>query len=238
MSGIIACGNLKGGVGKTTIAVNLACALAARGHEAVLLDLDPQGGAAAWATAGEMPVQVEAAPALDAAGSGRWPGRAGELVGARHLVVLDLPPFQIPSLAAALMIADAVLVPITPSALDLAGTRQTLRMVEATRATRPQRRPMTLLVPNRIAVAPDESVPIETPLPEVAGHRAPSIRQHTDFVAAVRAGAWIGRHAAGSPAAQDVEALADAVRLLLDLQPPGAAPFRSTAFDTSLTVSA
>ena len=45
MSQIIACGNLKGGVGKTTIAVNLACAFATGGHEVALLDLDPHGGA-------------------------------------------------------------------------------------------------------------------------------------------------------------------------------------------------
>ena len=62
MSQIIACGNLKGGVGKTTIAVNLACALATRGHDVVLLDLDPHGGAAAWAAAGRLPAEVEAAP--------------------------------------------------------------------------------------------------------------------------------------------------------------------------------
>ena len=50
MSQIIACGNLKGGVGKTTIAVNLACALATRGHPVAMLDLDPHGGALAWAS--------------------------------------------------------------------------------------------------------------------------------------------------------------------------------------------
>ena len=57
---VLALVNRKGGVGKTTLAVNIAACLARQGQPVLLVDADPQGSATAWASVRD----AEAAPPI------------------------------------------------------------------------------------------------------------------------------------------------------------------------------
>jgi chromosome partitioning protein len=218
MGQIIVSGNLKGGTGKTTIAVNLACALGLHGHGVALLDVDPQGTACDWARRGELPLRAEATPPSGLPGRARWLQRAVELRGTTDIVLLDMPPSSTPVLAAALMVADLLLIPITPSAVDVPPTAEVLRLVREAREARRDGRPAALLVPNRV----DPKAHYDDATREAfAGLRerwAPSINLHPEHGSAFARGVWIGDHAPGADAASEMFALAMVVEERLGLR--------------------
>ncbi len=217
MGHIIVVGNLKGGTGKTTIAVNLACALAARGSRVALLDVDPQASAVAWGRAGNLPIRIEAAPPSAGAAGGRWLARATELAGVVDVLVIDLPAVIVPAIASATMIADLVLVPVTPSAVDVAPTERVLRMIRTTRESRPGHKPAAMLVPNKVDFRGYYHEATEAAVATLPGRWAPPIRQLTDHVNAFALGNWTGGYAPESKAAQDIWALTDEVEAALGL---------------------
>lgn len=115
--------NVKGGVGKTTTAVYLAAAAAARGHSPVLLvDSDRQASSAEWLE--ERPVEgVE----LVEAPSERTVARA--MRDGEGLVVVDTPPGDERIVRAALERADAVVIPTRAGGVEFSRVVATLEMV-------------------------------------------------------------------------------------------------------------
>lgn len=109
---LVACS--KGGVGKTTIATQLAANAALSGLRTVLVDADPQGSATRWCE--RRAGLASAVLPLDGTRKS-WRKRIPE--DAQRLIVDAPAGAMADDLEEVLEIADAVVVPVQPSALDI-----------------------------------------------------------------------------------------------------------------------
>ena len=207
---VIAVLNLKGGCGKSTIAINLACELAASSGSVLLLDNDSQGTASHWLSHGRLPVQGEFMP-LENDEDGE---RLVHAVAGRNerYVVLDAPAHVGAAALAAGKIADLVLVPVTASGVDLVATRAVVDVIRQARAQRRSSAPKCLIVPSKIDRRTDAGRRIDEQVRQFGETVGPAVHQRTAFVDAFGAGQWIGDFAPQSAAHYDITALAMAVK--------------------------
>ncbi len=123
----------KGGMGKSTAAVNLACAAAEDGWEVAVLDLDPQASVGRWARLRKR-AGLAARPLAETCVAIDIEDRLGELRAAgADLVLLDTAGRDNNAIGAALAAADLVLVPCHPTDLELSTLGPTFARLRAER---------------------------------------------------------------------------------------------------------
>ena len=122
---VIVVANPKGGVGKSTLATNIAGCLAAQGHAVMLGDVDRQQSSRIW-----LGLRPASAPAIKT-----WDVAHDSVVrppkGVTH-VVLDTPAgLHGKRLDEVMKLADKVLVPLQPSIFDIHATHDFIRQLLA-----------------------------------------------------------------------------------------------------------
>ena len=124
---VIVIANPKGGVGKSTLATNLAGYFSSQGYNVMLGDADTQQSSRSW-----LAVRPAALSPITA-----WDIRSGHIAkppkGTTHLV-LDTPAgLDNPRLEEVLRIADKVIVPLQPSMFDILATQSFLQNLTSRR---------------------------------------------------------------------------------------------------------
>ena len=214
--------SMKGGVGKTTVSVNLACALANENTHVALVDADVQATATEWIAMGLLPITGHAIPLESLRSVRRWfesEERIRRLVNRMltvdaDLEVIDLPPHLSGSAVASLAVCDLVIIPCGASAADISATSKTLELVERAREIR-SGHPPVLILPARIDWRTGAGRAIEGALAQFGEPVGPGIAQRVAFADSLGIGEWIGQYAPGSPGHQEIESLADIVRGVL-----------------------
>jgi chromosome partitioning protein len=200
---VVTVAQLKGGVGKTTIAVALAAELARRNGSSALIDADPQRSATQWALPGRLPCPVYEMPLEDRPVED-WV-RQTRTVAAEYVVVDSAPNAK--TVIAPIAISHLTVLPCTPSGLDLEGIARTLEFFGTVRSRWPEKR--CVIVPNRVDSRTLEGRQFLEELARFGQIVGPSVGNRVAFVRAFASGQPVADLEPRGPAAEEVGRLCE-----------------------------
>ena len=126
---IISFQNQKGGVGKTTLSINVAAALALTGLRVLIVDSDPQGSVRDWASV------REDTPPFHVIGMDRPTIHRDlpEMTANYDHIIIDAPPRVSELARSAILASDCVVIPVQPSPYDVWAAKEIVAIInEAT----------------------------------------------------------------------------------------------------------
>ena len=142
---IITIGNTKGGVGKTTLAVNLAIARALSGRDVWLIDGDRQGTAQ---TAISIRAEAGHQPGISCATYPDGPtlrAQVQQQAGKFDDIIFDAGGRDSSALRAALVLSDVLLIPFQPRSYDVWALNDIAALVDEARSVRDGLRAVAVL---------------------------------------------------------------------------------------------
>jgi chromosome partitioning protein len=207
---VIVIAGRKGGIGKSTIAGNLAAEFAALDRTVVALDADPQHSLAAWAKQGDG-ILSQCVEKLHHGNAEELRAMVRATQKAVDIVLVDTPP-GLPEVAyQAMLLADLVILPCGPSPLDLFPLKDALRMALKARAERRSKKPRIRFVPSKVLRNTNLGRGLSSSLEELGKKILPGIGQRIVVAEAVMSGLTVREYAPASPACAEFEKLAKAV---------------------------
>jgi chromosome partitioning protein len=210
---IIAVAGRKGGVGKSTIAGNLAAEFAAMKRSVRVLDADPQHSLVAWAAQGDG-MLARAVEQVEG-GDGALRARVRQAEKDADVVLIDTPPGAPEIAYEAALVADLMLLPCGASPLDLFALKEALSLALKARAERRSKKPRIRFVPSKVLMSTNLGRGLASSLKDMGKKVLPPIGQRIVVAEAVASGLTVAEYAPNSAAHEEFRELAKAVDKVL-----------------------